>query len=91
MTFRITKHAGYDAPADAVDQLLGHLQGQPNGRRFHKIGSEIRVAWGNDESRGWGRPERLELEREELLNLLQRTCTGSGDLKVDWYAIAALD
>jgi len=91
MRFRITKHAGHDAPPDAVDQLLASLGGIRSKGRFAKVGSEIRVTWGRDDSNGWDRPERLEVEREELLQLLRQACRAETRLHLDWYAIAPLD
>jgi hypothetical protein len=91
MRFRITKHAGHDAPEDAVQKLLASLGGIRSNGRFAKVGSEIRVTWGREEGNGWDRPERTELEREQLLDLLRQACaTGSG-LQLDWYAISPLD
>ena len=90
MRFRITRHTGHDAPPDAIDQLLVKLSGGRGRGRFNLRGSEIRVAWGNDDG-GWNRPERLELEREELLELLRETCRAESGLRLDWYAVGPLD
>jgi hypothetical protein len=91
MRFRITPHAGHDAPADALEQLLETLSGRRTKGRFYKVGSEIRVTWGHDDSNGWDRPERLELEREELLDLLRDTCRATPPMQLEWYAIGPLD
>lgn len=90
MMFRITRHAGHEAPPDAIDQLLAKLSGRGGNGRFNLRGSEIRVTWGNDDG-GWGRPERQELEREELLDLLRETCQAESGLRLDWYAVGPLD
>ena len=90
MRFRITPHAGHDAPADAVEQLLATLSGRRSKGRFSKVGSEIRVVWGRDDG-GWDRDLRREAEREELLELLREACGPGGPLKLDWYAIGPLD
>ncbi len=90
MTFRITQHARHDAPPDAVDRLLAQLQGRRSNGRFRKVGSEIRVSWGHGEGSAWERPERQELEREEVLQLLRDTCDGASELQVDWYAVGPL-
>jgi hypothetical protein len=90
MRFKITRHAGQDVPADAMDQLLSSLSEQRSKGRFRKVGREIRVAWGNDEGGGWDRPERQELEREQLLDLIRSTCR-AGTLSIDWYAVGPLD
>ncbi len=91
MKFKITTHSGHDAPPDAVDQLLAHLGTQRSNGRFNKVGSEIRVTWQDAEVSGWDRPERMELEREELLQLLQATCDRVPELDADWYAIGPLE
>jgi hypothetical protein len=91
MRFRITPHAGHDAPADAVDRLLASLSARRSSGRFYKVGAEIRVNWGHDEARGWDRPERLELEREELLELLTEACRATPPMRLDWYAVGPLD
>jgi hypothetical protein len=90
MRFRITRHAGRDAPADAMDQLLALLVQRRSKGRFRKVGKEIRVAWGSDDG-GWDRPQRLELEREELLHLLHETCRADAALSLDWYAVGPLE
>jgi hypothetical protein len=90
MRFRITRHAGQDAPADAMDQLLASLTQRRTKGRFRKVGREIRVAWGSDDG-GWDRPERQELEREELLHLLHETCRSEAGLSLEWYAVGPLD
>jgi hypothetical protein len=91
MRFRITPHAGHDAPADALEQLLASLSARRGKGRFYKVGSEIRVTWGSDDSNGWGRMERVELEREELLQLLRDACRTTPPLRLDWYAVGPLD
>ena len=90
MRFRITSHAGHDAPPDAVEQLLATLSERRSKGRFSKVGSEIRVTWGRVEG-GWDRHERQEAEREELLELLRDACRAEPQLKLDWYAIGPLD
>jgi hypothetical protein len=92
MRFRITPHAGHDAPADALEQLLDRLSsGRRIKGRFYKVGSEIRVTWGRDDSNGWDRPERLELEREELLDVLRDACRKAPPMQLEWYTISPLD
>lgn len=91
MRFRITRHAGRDSPADALDQLLTALSGRRTKGRFYMIGREIRVSWGSEEDNGWDRPERMELEREELLRLVRDACSEKPPLQLDWYAVGPLD
>ncbi len=90
MRFRITRHAGHDAPPDAIARLLGRLSERRGRARFNLRGSEIRVTWGSDDG-GWDRPERQELEREQLLELLSETCRAEPGLSLDWYAVGPLD
>jgi hypothetical protein len=90
MRFRITRHAGHEVPPDAMDQLLASLSDHRGKGRFRQVGREIRVTWGTEDG-GWNRPERRELEREELLDLLRETCRAESGLRLDWYAVAPLD
>jgi len=90
MRFRITPHAGHDAPPDAVELLLATLSERRTKGRFSKVGSEIRVVWGHRDA-GWDRHEREEAEREELLEVLRDACRAEPRLKLDWYAIGPLD
>jgi|SRR5581483_1654749 len=90
MRFRITSHTGYDAPADAMDQLLASLSGHRSKGRFRKVGREIRVVWGSEDG-GWDRPERRELEREQVLDLIRERCREESSLSADWYAVGPLD
>lgn len=91
MRFRITPHAGHDAPDDAVEKLLAALEGRRTPGRFYRIGAEIRVNWGLDDGGGWDRSERQELERDEVLEELRAVCRSSPRLSVDWYAVGPLD
>jgi len=91
MRFRITTHSGHPAPPEALDRLIGEL-GERRGRaRFRKVGPEIRVVWGGSEEAGWDRPERIELERTELLRLLAERCRASDGLQLDWFAVGPMD
>lgn len=91
MRFRITMHSGHDAPPDALAQLMERLAGERAKGRFYKVGSEIRVTWGREQATGWDRPELLELERDELLGLLRKTCRTAPELQLGWYAVGPLD
>jgi hypothetical protein len=90
MRFRITRHAGRDVPADAMELLLASLSERRSKGRFRKVGREIRVVWGTEDG-GWDRPERSELEREELLEELRDACRAGSALSLDWYAVGPLD
>ncbi len=73
-----------------MDQLLASLSERRGKGRFRKAGQEIRVVWGSDDG-GWDRPERQELERDELLDLLGEACRAEPALSLDWYAVGPLD
>jgi len=90
MRFRITPHGGHDVPADALEQLLASLTSRRSKARFRKVGTEIRVDWGRDDG-GWDRPERQELEREQLLELVREACLTEPPLRLDWYAVGPLE
>jgi len=91
MRFRITTHSGHPAPPEALERLIGELGERRGQGRFRKVGSEIRVTWGRGEHAGWDRPERIELERRELLKLLSERCRGSDGLELDWFAVGPID
>lgn len=91
MRFRITTHSGHSAPPEALDRLIGELGDRRGQGRFRKVGPEIRVTWGRGEGAGWDRPERTELEREELLTLLARTCRASDGLDLGWFAVGPME
>jgi len=74
-----------------MEQLLATLSGSRGKGRFYKVGREIRVNWGHDDTSAWDRPERVELERQELLEMLRETCRTEPRLRLDWYAVGPLD
>jgi hypothetical protein len=91
MQFRITTHSGHDAPPAAVDELLAVLGARRGSGRFYKVGREIRATWGDVESGGRDRPERMELARQQLLELIRAICEAAPALDADWYAVGPTD
>lgn len=88
MRFRISRHSGFAAPADAVDLLWQHLGAKRDEASFAKAGSMIRAEWGADAPASLKRDEREEIGRGVLLEIVRDICERTPGLKSDWYAIS---
>jgi hypothetical protein len=86
--FRISRHSGFSAPADAVDQLWQHLGPKREEASFAKVGNVIRAEWGADAPVSLERDEREEIGRGVLLEIVRDVCERTPGLKTDWYAIS---
>ena len=87
MDFKITRHSGVGAPADAIELLWGQIQ----GRRFEGIAftarkGQLDATVGHDLPVAMERDERQEIERREVLDCLRLICDGT-ELRVDWFAV----
>jgi len=89
MNFRITRHSGFGAPADALSLLLKHLEAH-GGARFVKVGAEIRVTLKGDMRISMERDERDEIGRSAVLDIVREVCEGTPELKSDWFAVSVL-
>ncbi len=93
MTFRITHHSGFAAPADALDLLWLHLDcdrddvRNRDGVRFAKVDAELRATWREDAPLSMERPEREEFGRRAVLSILCEVCEHAPELESDWYAV----
>jgi hypothetical protein len=93
MTFRITHHSGFVAPADALDLLWLRLACSCDDVRdrddvqFAKVGAELRATWSKDASLSMERPEREEFGRRAVLSILCEVCEHAPELESDWYAV----
>jgi len=93
MIFRIIRHSGFAAPADALDLLWLRLDcnrddvRNHDGVRFAKVDAELRATWIEDAPLSMERPEREELGRRAVLSILCEVCEGAPELRSDWYAV----
>jgi hypothetical protein len=90
MTFRITRHSGFAAPADAFDLLWQRLDANLDGTRFTKVGAGIRATWGGDMPSSIERHEREEIGRRAVFDIVCDVCERAPELKADWFAVSAL-
>jgi hypothetical protein len=86
--FRISRHSGFAAPADALDLLWQRLQDDHDGIRFAQFGSEIRATWKESPSTPKERDVREEIGRRAVLSVVFAVCDSSPELKSDWYAVS---
>jgi hypothetical protein len=89
--FKISRHSGHAAPAEALDLLWPRLEGN-NHRdvRFDRPGNEIRATWKGGVQTSVERKVREEIARRAVFDLLCEICDGSPELKSDWYAVSPL-
>jgi hypothetical protein len=88
--FRITRHSGFKAPADALELLWQRLDGRRDGASFAMVGAEIRATVGDDVPISMTRDERIEVGRLALLEILGDVCEQAPELRFDWFAVSAL-
>jgi hypothetical protein len=89
MSFRITRHSGSGAPADALALLLPRLEADPQGARISKVGAEIRFTLPGDSPVSMERDEREEIGRRAVLDIVREVCDGAPELESDWFAVSA--
>jgi hypothetical protein len=91
VTFKITHHSGFAAPADALDLLWLRLDGNRDDVRddvqFAKVDAELRATWKADAPLSMERPEREEFGRRAVLSILCEVCERAPELESDWYAV----
>lgn len=93
MTFKITHHSGFAAPADALDLLWLRLDcnredvRSRDDLRFAKVDAELRATWREDAPLSMERPEREEFGRRAVLSVLYEVCELAPELESDWYAV----
>ena len=90
MLFRITHHAGYNAPPDALDMLLLRLGPEQDDVSFAKVESEIHATWNVDAPMSRTRDEHAEIGRRVVFDIVRETCEISPELVTDWYAVSKL-
>jgi hypothetical protein len=94
VTFKITHHSGFAAPADALDLLWLRLDcnrdgvvRDDDGVQFAKVDAELRATWREDAPLSMERPEREEFGRRAVLSILCEVCKRAPELESDWYAV----
>jgi len=90
VTFRITLHSGFAAPADALELLWQQLDGSQDDVRFEKVDPEIRATWKEDAPSSLERYEREEIGRRAVLDIVCEVCAGAPELESDWFAVSIL-
>jgi hypothetical protein len=90
VNFRISRHSGFAAPADAQELLWQRLEGERYEVRFAKVGAEIRATWRADAPITMERDEREEIGRRVVLDILLGVCASAPELKSDWFAVSPL-
>lgn len=90
MTFRITLHSGFAAPADALDLLWPRLDASRTDTRFVRVGAEIRAVWDEDAPVSMERDEREEIGRRAVLDMVCDVCERAPELESDWFAVSPL-
>jgi len=87
--FKITRHSGFAAPADALDLLWQRLGASRDEVSFAKVGSHISATWREDAPVSMERDERVELGRSAVLDIVRDVCERAPELRFDWYAVSA--
>jgi len=90
VTFRITHHSGFAAPADALELLWQRLEEYHGDVRFAKVDPEIRATWSEDAPISLERDEREEIGRRTVLDIVFDVCARTPELKSDWFAVSAV-
>jgi hypothetical protein len=86
--FKITRHSGCGAPADALELLWSQIE----GRSFEHVAfAQRRDALDASVRRelpvAMERNEREELGRQDVLECLRHICDGVSDLRFEWFAV----
>ncbi|HMD52391.1 MAG TPA: hypothetical protein VKG62_06720 [Solirubrobacteraceae bacterium] len=89
MKFRITRHAGYAAPEDALELLSQRLGPRRNQVSFNMVGTEIRARWMDETWDSRTVEERAEIGRLEILEILRGVCERAPGLDMNWFAVSA--
>jgi hypothetical protein len=89
VTFRITLHSGFSAPAQALDLLWQRLEASRHeDARFAKVGAEIRATWREDAEVSMERDQREEIGRRAVFDIVSGICARAPELESDWFAVS---
>ncbi len=86
--FRITPHAAYGAPEDALEMLWQHLEGHHGNVSFVKEGPKIQARPLEDAPVAMTSDERAAVGRRAVLDLVREICERSPELNCDWFAVS---
>ncbi|HWG09186.1 MAG TPA: hypothetical protein VN672_09285 [Solirubrobacteraceae bacterium] len=87
MRFRITRHAGHAAPADAMELLLRRLGPRRDEVSFALVGAELRATTDDGEGYSWSREERVDVARRAIFDMLVEVCADAPELEAEWFAV----
>ena len=91
MRFNITRHSGFRAPPDALDQLFERLRASGDVVSFSKATDGITVTWREDGGISRRTEEELAaIGRLEVLDAVYATCEDAPELNADWFAVSFL-
>lgn len=89
VTFRITLHSGFSAPAQALDLLWERLDAsRREDARFSRVGAEIRATWKEDAEISMERDQREEIGRRAVFDIVSGICEREPELESDWFAVS---
>jgi hypothetical protein len=88
--FKITRHSGFSAPPDALDQLFERLPARRDAVSFSRAGSGITATWGEDVGISRTEEELAAIGRLEVLDVVFANCEDEPSLRADWFAVSAL-
>ncbi len=90
MKFTITRHSGFSAPPDALDQLFELLPTRGGEVSFSKARHGITATWGEDAGISRTEEELAAIGRLEVLDVVNATCQSAPALRADWFAVSVL-
>jgi hypothetical protein len=85
--YRITRHSGHFAPADAME-LLRRVGAQRDEISFAMVGAEIRATLHDRTGDSATRAIRAEIGRRAILDIVVDACERAPELKADWFAVS---
>lgn len=90
MQFKITRHSGFSAPPDALDQLFELLPARRDAVSFSRTGTAITATWGDNAGISRTEEELTAIGRLEVLDVVFATCEDAPALRADWFAVSTL-
>lgn len=91
MQFKITRHSGFSAPPDALDQLFERLPARGDAVSFSKASYGITATWEEDGGISRTKEELAAIGRLEVLDVVCATCQHAPALRADWFAVSVLN
>ena len=88
MRFRIGRHSGFPAPADAMELLLRRLGAQADEISFAMGRDEITATSPESHGDSTTREIRVEVARQAIVDLIRDVCERAPELESDWFAVS---